>query len=153
VKKFRTSLTRLLDVSVTILAVGIALTLLYAGLLHLGNPYAHLLSIIRYDMLPKSLAIAASVGLPAAELMIATCLLLDIHRTLAFLGAMLLSGIFAAALLYASSNGLAIPCGCLSHSDTYPINYSSLLLPSVLFLASVLGVVLHRVMARRAAST
>lgn len=109
---------------------------LYAGVLKILDPARFALSIASYRILPHTAAYVAAAVLPWVE---AICGLLLVTgkrtRTASFL-VLVLTSVFAVALLSAAIRGLHIDCGCFRDEGTTPLGVA--LLRDCLLLAAAL---------------
>ncbi|HMP80077.1 MAG TPA: MauE/DoxX family redox-associated membrane protein [Pirellulaceae bacterium] len=95
--------------------------LIVSGLAHWKNPYAFLQTILRYELVAGVWATAVAVSLPAVNLVVGCCIVLNLARQW-FL--MIAGGLFAFfAFVQASAwwRGLEISCGCFSIDSGGPV--------------------------------
>ena len=126
----KTMLTKSLE-----LAIGCVLCL--SGLIHFSNPYFFLESVLRYDLLPQTLAPAIVAGLVGLNLFVGASLVLGVLRSGALLTAALLFFVFTVAQFTAYWRDMPIGCGCFG-IDESPISAWTMLRSAGLLAASLL---------------
>jgi len=126
----KTMLTKSLE-----LAIGCVLCL--SGLIHFSNPYFFLESVLRYDLLPQTLAPAIVAGLVGLNLFVGASLVLGVLRSGALLTAALLFFVFTVAQFTAYWRDMPIGCGCFG-IDESPISVWTMLRSAGLLAASLL---------------
>lgn len=109
----------------------IALALLFTGLVHLGNSYFFLSSIIKYDLIPVFLAKQLAIILPALHITLAVFLICDFGRVSALRLALVLFTLYALVQLSVVVRGITIDCGCFG-IDSDPVGFWSVARVSVL---------------------
>lgn len=111
-----------------------ASVLAFSAVEHIRNPYAFLISILRYKFIGGALAEVSALLLPWFQLIIAVCLISrSCFREACFLGGGLLlcfSGVQFSALY----RGLKIGCGCFGAASDRPISAFGVLQVLVLAL-------------------
>ncbi len=112
---------------------------LRSGLPHITNAYYFLSSIYSYEIVGPTLGVAAAMGLPALQMVLAAGLV-----TRRFVGgALLLSSlwltVFAAAQVSALVRGLEIGCGCFGAAERQLIGGRSLTTTSLLLIVALSG--------------
>jgi hypothetical protein len=128
----------------TAVAAGVGGLLLYSGVQHLKNPLALLISVVRYHLLPHSLAAAAATALPYAEVALGSLLLVSHERRMALaLSAALFLG-FAVAQAYAFASGFDIACGCFGQSFEGKVSIASIAFVATLSMTSLLACFVYR---------
>jgi putative oxidoreductase len=88
---------------------------LYAGILKTQTPQSFADSIASYQLLPNALINLVALSLPIFEMAVGAMLITGFRLRVASLSALILSGIFAAALISALARGLNIDCGCFGN--------------------------------------
>ena len=78
----------------------------------LRYPFFFAFSLTEYGMLPDSLVTLVAVILPWLELLIGSALLLGVAVRAGAIIGMVLSSVFALAMLSALARGLEVNCGC-----------------------------------------
>ena len=85
---------------------------IWAGLAKAADPFATLLSVRGYQLLPEPAVQVVAFGLPFVEIAVGGLLLVGlIVRPLA-VASLLMLGMFVAAIASAWARGLSIDCGC-----------------------------------------
>lgn len=110
---------------------------LYAGVLKILDPPRFALSIVSYRILPHTAAYVAAAILPWIEALCGLLLVTGKHARAASFLVLILTAIFAAALLSAGIRGLDIDCGCFQGAGTTSIGFA-LLRDLVLLVAALL---------------
>jgi putative oxidoreductase len=100
---------------ISILAIGLAAVLGYAGAAKLRDPAAFATDIENFQLLPAGPSALLAVYLPWLELLLAAGLLLPRWRASAALLASVLFAVFTLAVGLAWVRGLDITCGCFGH--------------------------------------
>ncbi len=88
---------------------------IYAGSAKLLEPQTFAVLIEAYGLIPESLLMPVSIGLPALEVAAGIGLLFDIEGSLAAVTGLL--GLFIAILSYGIWMGLDVDCGCFGPED------------------------------------
>jgi putative oxidoreductase len=83
-----------------------------AGVLKMKDPQAFSDSIASFQIMPERLINPLAIGLPPFEILLGAWLMVGRACRPAALGLLLLSSVFAAALLQALIRGLHVDCGC-----------------------------------------
>ena len=78
----------------------------------LAPPQAFADSVASFHLVPAGLISPLALALPPLEILVGTALLAGWPRRLGAFGALLLSGLFFAALTAALARGLPVDCGC-----------------------------------------
>lgn len=103
---------RVLDVTGTLVRLGLAAVWLVAGSLKVADPIGSAVAVDAYDLLPTGAVAPVATVLPVLELALGALLLAGVGTRLAALvSAVLLAG-FLAGLVQAWARGLSIDCGC-----------------------------------------
>ncbi|MFP5068657.1 MauE/DoxX family redox-associated membrane protein [Pseudonocardia nantongensis] len=103
---------RVLDVTGTVVRLGLAAVWLVSGSLKITDPIGSAIAVGAYDVLPGEAVGLVATVLPLLELALGVLLLAGIGTRLAGLvSAVLLAG-FVSGLLQAWARGLSIDCGC-----------------------------------------
>ena len=103
---------RVLDVTGTVVRLGLAAVWLVSGSLKIADPIGSAIAVGAYDVLPGEAVGLVATVLPLLELALGVLLLAGIGTRLAGLvSAVLLAG-FVSGLLQAWARGLSIDCGC-----------------------------------------
>lgn len=118
------------------LELGIGCVLCLSGLIHFSNPYFFLESVLRYDLLPQTLAPAIVAGLVGLNLFVGGSLVLGVLRSGALLTAALLFFVFTVAQFTAYWRDMPIGCGCFG-VDESPISVWTMLRSTGLLAASL----------------
>lgn len=126
-----------------ILVAGIAIVLMFTGLVHLGNPSFFLSSILKYDLVPLALAKQMAIVLPFLHVALAICLVLSIFKVSSLQIAAVLFAAYALAQGLALLRGVAIECGCFG-IDSEPVGIWSLA-KVFLFMTATLCILLLEV--------
>jgi uncharacterized membrane protein YphA (DoxX/SURF4 family) len=105
----KNKLPGMLSLILRLIAAGV---FLYAGWQKLKVPQDFADNIAAYQLLPSQLINLTALALPPLELIIGFLLLIGWQRRVAAFAALILMGIFAAALGSAIMRGLTIDCGC-----------------------------------------
>ena len=110
------------------LAFGVAFLLLRSTFSHLGNPYAHLDSVLGYRL--SSLAVSYWVAglLPFLQLMTALCILIRVAAPAAWCCGIGLFTTYVVAQSLVLSRGDEIACGCFGQADSVQVGRQTLAL-------------------------
>lgn len=84
----------------------------YAGILKISNPKAFAKVISQYNLIPESLIVIVTIGLPLLEIAAGAGLIFDVRGSLTAISAMII--MFIAVLWYGILNNLDIDCSCFS---------------------------------------
>ena len=90
---------------------------LYAGFLKFQEPQRFADSIAGFQMVPDSVINLMALSLPVLEMIVGALLVFGIQRRIAALTVLILSGVFAVALITALTRGLKIDCGCFGGGE------------------------------------
>lgn len=125
------------------LRLGLGLTFLVSAAAKLRDPWNFLSDVYSYQIVGARAGLVLAATLPAVELLVAACLLVNVWaRGAACLASALLVG-FAAAQGWALWRGLSIACGCFGNASTESVvSYRTLLRTTVLALGAVATVLL-----------
>ncbi|MFI5456153.1 MAG: MauE/DoxX family redox-associated membrane protein [Isosphaerales bacterium] len=110
---------------------------LRSGLPHITNSYYFLSSIYSYEIVGPTLGVAAAMGFPALQLVLAAGLVTRRFVGGALLLSSLLLTVFAAAQVSALVRGLEIGCGCFGAVERQPIGGGSLVTTSLLLICAL----------------
>lgn len=108
--------------------------LIVSGLVHFSNPYLFLESVLRYELLPSSIAPAFAALIMCVCLCTGLSLVFDWFRQGALAIAMALFTIFAVGQTVVMLRGLTVMCGCFG-TFSHQVSWSSV---TGLILISVL---------------
>ncbi len=100
---------RLLDVAIRIV---LAAVFVYAGYLKIVDPMPLADSIASFKILPRMVVNPMALGLPAFEIAAGLLLLIGWTRRAAALAIVIVTAVFAAAMLSALIRGINVDCGC-----------------------------------------
>jgi len=100
---------RLLDVAIRIV---LAAVFVYAGYLKIIDPLPLADSIASFKMLPLRLVNPMALGLPVFEIAAGILLLIGWPRRVAALALVIVTAVFAVAMLSALARGISVDCGC-----------------------------------------
>lgn len=100
---------RLLDVAIRIV---LAAVFVYAGSIKITDPVALADSIAAFKMLPRMLVNPMALGLPVFEIAAGILLLIGWPRRVAALALVIVTAVFAVAMLSALIRGITVDCGC-----------------------------------------
>jgi hypothetical protein len=125
-------------------AVPVAGMLIFAGVTHIGNPYAFLSTVYSYDLVGGWLGVAVAMTFPFIEASLGMILLfVPSLRRAAFVACLPLFLIYMLAQASALVRGLEITCGCFGLS-TRTIGYRTLAVTILGVLLSLFGIVALR---------
>jgi hypothetical protein len=110
-----------------------------SSMVHLGNPYYFLDSILAYRLVPERGAIAAAAYLPYLELVLSIAIWLREFRRASLACMVAMFGVYAAAQGVALSQGLKISCGCFGPASDQPISLASTSFAGALALTAFLS--------------
>lgn len=110
-----------------------------SSMIHLGNPYYFLDSVLAYDLLRERYAILAAAYLPYLELVLSIAIWLPEFRRAALIGMLALFSAYSVAQGIALSRGLKISCGCFGPASDRPISIDSLAFAASLAAISLLS--------------
>ncbi|HMO14014.1 MAG TPA: MauE/DoxX family redox-associated membrane protein [Pirellulaceae bacterium] len=101
-----------------------AILLIYTGLVHLGNTYGFLASILRFRLTGFELSKVLAIVLPFAHILVGVCLLTRFffHESLIFTASMFTTYTFAQFSVML--RGMTIDCGCYGF-DSHVISWFS----------------------------
>jgi hypothetical protein len=123
---------------ISLLYVVIALG--YSALIHIDNSHLFLDTILKYKLLPITLAVFCAGYLPFLQLTLAIGLVLNPgSRRWCFAMCILLFLAFLGMQLQAYFRNLDISCGCFGTSATAKIGWQSLSLPAIGIVCSLMG--------------
>lgn len=97
---------------VFLLRIVIGAIFVYAGILKIKEPQSFADSIATFRLLPKELVAIFALTLPPFEIVTGTLLILGRYQRAAALGILLMTSLFAIALIQGMARGLEIDCGC-----------------------------------------
>jgi len=97
-----------------VLAPVLGLVFCISGLSKILHAYEFLDSVYQYELLGPQAGLVVAMILPWLELLIGTCILLNVALRGAFLLCIALSTVFSAAQFVAIQRDLAISCGCFT---------------------------------------
>ncbi len=92
--------------------LGLAAVFLVSGALKVVDPAQTRVAVLAYEVLPLSLIGPVAVGLPLAELVLATLLVAGVFIRWTALGSAVLLVVLMAGVTQAWARGLSIDCGC-----------------------------------------
>lgn len=95
-----------------LLRIVIGAIFIYAGFLKIGEPQAFADSIATFRLLPKELIAIVALTLPPFEIITGSFLILGRYQRVGALSILLMTAIFALALIQGTIRGLEIDCGC-----------------------------------------
>ncbi len=98
--------------------------LIYTGLIHLGNSYAFLASILRYQLAGFEISKHLAMILPVAHLVIGLCILCRLFLPASLVLASSLFSLYFIAQFSVMWRGLTISCGCFG-LDSHQISWFS----------------------------
>jgi hypothetical protein len=98
-----------------------ALLLFWSGSEHLKNPFAFLVSILRYRLIQGDAATLVASILPVIQTVLAGMLALGVTRRVTLFSAATLMSLFACVQLSAVLRGLEIGCGCFGAGSDTPV--------------------------------
>ena len=90
----------------------IAAVLLYSGFLHITHQYLFLDAVLRYQVLPWPLAVAAALAFPCAHVIAGIQLVFPKTRCLGLPTAFVLLFTYGVAQWSVVARGMTISCGC-----------------------------------------
>lgn len=85
---------------------------LYAGILKMQAPQSFADSIATFQLLPITFINLLAISLPVFEMAVGVMLIIGVKPDLAAFSVLILTVVFAAALVSALARGLKIDCGC-----------------------------------------
>jgi len=85
---------------------------LYAGILKIQSPQAFADSIASFQLLPNPLINLLAITLPVFEVIVGLMLITGYERGVAALSVLILTTVFAVAVISALARGLQVDCGC-----------------------------------------
>ena len=97
---------------VLVLRVILGGVFIYAGALKIESPQTFADSIAAFQMLPNSLINLVALSLPVFEIIVGLMLIVGFRLRVASFSVLVLSVVFAVALISALARGLEIDCGC-----------------------------------------
>lgn len=106
--------------------IGLGGVCLLAGLEKARAPREFIQGVERYRLVPRDLATAIGGGLIAAELGLGALLVSDLEPTVAAAAAILLFGVFSAALAVSLARSNRAPCHCFGASELETISPAAL---------------------------
>jgi len=90
---------------------------LYAGILKMQSPQAFADSIAEFQLLPTAFINPLAISLPVFEMIVGIMLITGFERGLAAFSVLILTAIFAVALISALARGLQVDCGCFGSGE------------------------------------
>lgn len=105
--------------------------LVYSALIHLGNQFFFLASLVEYRMLGQWSATLAAVVLPWIQLVVGLCLLGKLFLGPALVGASCLFALFSIAQGFVLLSGWSVSCGC------FGVVHQRVVSPATFFLTSL----------------
>ncbi|HQR26843.1 MAG TPA: MauE/DoxX family redox-associated membrane protein [Nocardioides sp.] len=94
--------------------------ILWASLAKLTDPYASVVSVRAYDLLPEPLVKLVGYSLPVVELLVALCLLLGLITRVTAVFAAGLMVVFVIGIASVWARGMEIDCGCFGSGGPQP---------------------------------
>ena len=90
---------------------------LYAGILKIQSPQAFVDSIASFQLLPNPFINLLAITLPVFEVIVGLMLITGYERGLAALSVLILTSVFAVAMISALARGLQVDCGCFGTGE------------------------------------
>lgn len=121
--------------------IAVGLVLVYSSLPKILHPYAFLDGIYKYEILGRSMGLAAAIIIPWLELLLALCLLAGV----CLLGAMLATCILMVGYTFASISviwrGLPVGCACFGNGGDFAsrVNYLTVGRSTLICVMTMLG--------------
>jgi methylamine utilization protein MauE len=125
--------------------------LLLSGVTKLNAPSELLTNILAYDLVRGSFATLVTAILPAIEVLVGGCLLVDARTSGALLIAALLGLAYSVAQISVLLRELTIPCGCFGPWDQSFVGAATLVRALCLFILAFAGYILTAFRSDRAA--
>lgn len=106
------------DAVVLLLRVAIGGIFIFAGISKMGNPALFAAEIAGFRLLPSGVIAPIALVLPYLEVLLGGYLVIGLFTRAAAWIAVLLLGVFDAAIASAVVRGLTVNCGCFGPNDT-----------------------------------
>ena len=90
---------------------------LYAGIQKIQDPLAFADRIVDFQILPYSLVNPLAISLPIFEILVGGMLITGFEAGVAACSILILTAVFAVALISALARGLKIDCGCFGNGS------------------------------------
>lgn len=95
---------------------------LYAGILKIQTPQSFADNIASFQLLSNALINLLALSLPVFEIAVGTMLIIGFRIRIASFSVLILSTVFAAALISVLARDLNIDCGCFGHGMPSRLN-------------------------------
>ena len=124
------------------LAALLACVLLYSGTIHAMQPFLHLYSVAKYNIVPHAIAVSLAAVIPYFQIVLGMCLVVRVAERVALQFSAMTFLLFASAQSLAIAQDREISCGCFGFSEV-TISAWSLVVPYACAVACVATLMLE----------